>query len=81
MELLWRSFGGYEGNFEFILVMGWEWELNFMRFNFLLFFSSLVVEWLVVNWLVVGLNFIWGDLIYFEFKNLECKNEWVCFDC
>ena len=68
-----RSSGSYEGNFEFILVMGWEREWNSMRSNFPLFLSSSVVERSAVNWLVVGSNPTWGDLIHSELKNSEWK--------
>ena len=72
-EPLRRSSGGYKGNFELILVMGWERELNSMRSNLLLFLSSSVVERSAVNWLVVGSNPTWGDLIHSELKNSEWK--------
>ena len=72
-EPLRRSSGGYKGNFELILVMGWERELNSMRSNLLLFLSSSVVERSAVNWLVVGSNPTWGDLIHSEFFNSEWK--------
>ena len=72
-EPLRRSSGGYKGNFELILVMGWERELNSMRSNLLLFLSSSVVERSAVNWLVVGSNPTWGDFIHSEFFNSEWK--------
>ena len=68
-----RSSGSYEGNFELILVMGWDRELNSMRSNLPLFLSSSVVERSAVNWLVVGSNPTWGDLIRSELKNSEWK--------
>lgn len=68
-----RSSGSYEGNFELILVMGWDRELNSMRSNLPLFLSSSVVERSAVNWLVVGSNPTWGDWIHSELKNSECK--------
>ena len=72
-EPLRRSSRSYEGNFELILVMGWERELNSMRSNLPLFLSSSVVERSAVNWLVVGSNPTWGDLIHSEFFNSEWK--------
>ena len=72
-ETLRKCSWSYEGNFELILVMGWERELNSMRSNLPLFLSSLVVERSVVHWLVVGSNPTWGDLNHSEFFNSEWK--------
>ena len=72
-EPLRRSSRSYEGNFELILVMGWERELNSIRSNLPLFLSSSVVERSAVNRLVVGSNPTWGDLIHSELKNSEWK--------
>lgn len=72
-EPLWRNLTSYEGNFEFLLVMGWERELNSIRSNFPLFLSSSVVERSAVNWLVVGSNPTWGDWMDSEICNSEWK--------
>lgn len=60
-----KNFWSYERNFKFMLVMGWKWELNSMRYILMSFFNSLMVDRLTVNWLVVDSNPTQGVFFFF----------------